>query len=143
MSVFKTKVLWSQIDPNLHLRHSAYADIAASARLELLDVGGFSLEMLAHEKFGPILFKEELVYYKEILGVQELTVKTYLKKVERAFSKWSMVSEIYREDGELSCVVTVEGAWIDLKIRKVASLPEKFRVAFMEVPKTNDFELND
>ncbi len=143
MSVFKTKVLWSQIDPNLHLRHSAYADIAASARLELLNVGGFSLEMLAHEKFGPILFKEELVYYKEILGVQELTVKTYLKKVERAFSKWSMVSEIYREDGELSCVVTVEGAWIDLKIRKVASLPEKFRVAFMEVPKTNDFELND
>lgn len=143
MSVFKTKVLWSQIDPNLHLRHSAYADIAASARLELLNVGGFSLEMLAHEKFGPILFKEELVYCKEILGVQELTVKTYLKKVERAFSKWSMVSEIYRQDGELSCVVTVEGAWIDLKIRKVASLPEKFRVAFMEVPKTNDFELND
>lgn len=143
MSIFKTKVLWSQIDPNLHLRHSAYADIAASARLELLNVGGFSLEMLAREKFGPILFKEELVYCKEILGVQDLTVKTYLKKVERAFSKWSMVSEIYRQDGELSCVVTVEGAWIDLKIRKVASLPEKFRVAFMEVPKTNDFELND
>lgn len=140
---YTTKILWSQIDPNLHLRHSAYADIAATARLELLKESSVSLEMLQKDFFGPILFKEELVYCKEVRGVQKLTVKSYLKRVERAFSKWSMVSEIYREDGELSCIVTVEGAWIDLKIRKIASLPEKYRAHFLEVPKTNDFELID
>lgn len=143
MNSYSTKTLWSQIDPNLHLRHSAYADIAATARLELLKNGGVSLEGLAKDKFGPILFKEELVYCKEVRDVQELTVKTYLSKVERAFSKWSIVSEIYREDGELSCIVSVDGAWIDLSIRKIASLPEKYRTAFMEIPKTKDFILLD
>jgi acyl-CoA thioester hydrolase len=140
---YTTKILWSQIDPNLHLRHSAYADIAATARLELLKSGGVSLDLLAKDKFGPILFKEELVYYKEVRDVQELTIKTYLAKIERAFSKWSIISEIYCEDGELSCIVSVDGAWIDLSIRKIASLPEKYRATFMEIPKTKDFILID
>ncbi len=143
MNSYTTKILWSQIDPNLHLRHSAYADIAATARLELLKSGGVSLDLLAKDKFGPILFKEELVYYKEVRDVQELTIKTYLAKIERAFSKWSIISEIYREDGELSCIVSVDGAWIDLSIRKIASLPEKYRATFMEIPKTKDFILID
>jgi acyl-CoA thioester hydrolase len=33
----KSKVLWSQIDANMHLRHSAYADFAAQARVEMLE----------------------------------------------------------------------------------------------------------
>lgn len=140
---YTTKILWSQIDPNLHMRHSAYADIAATARLELLKESSVSLESLQKDFFGPILFKEELVYCKEIRGVQELTVKSYLKRIERNFSKWSMVSEIYREDNELSCIVTVHGAWLDLKARKIASLPEKYRADFLDVPKTDDFELID
>lgn len=140
---YKTKVQWAQLDPNQHVRHSAYADIAASARLELLEKGGVNLAVLAKLKFGPILFKEELVYRKEIFGVQEIYAKCYLKKVERAFSRWSIVTEIYRQDGELSCIVSVEGAWIDLKIRKIASLPEELHEAFLDVPKTADFEILD
>lgn len=143
MNIYTTKILWSQIDSNQHIRHSAYADIAATARLELLRAGGVTLEVLAKEMFGPVLFKEELVYCKEIRGVQEVTVKSFLKRIERNYSKWSIVSEIYREDGELSCIVTVDGAWIDLRLRKVTSLPEKFRTAFLEVPKTEDFVLKE
>lgn len=141
--IYTTKVLWSQMDPNQHLRHSAYADIAASARLDLLEAGGIDMTVLAKIKFGPVLFKEELVYRKEVHGVQEITVKSYLKRIERAYSKWAIVSEIYRADSELSCVVTVEGAWIDLKVRKIASLPEEYRTAFLDVPKTEDFQIID
>jgi len=141
--VYKTKVLWSQMDPNQHLRHSAYADIAASARLDLLEAGGIDIPVLAKIKFGPVLFKEELVYRKEVHGIQEIRVKSYLKRIERAFSRWAIVSEIYRQDGELACIVSVEGAWIDLKIRKVASLPEEYRAAFLDIPKTEDFQIID
>jgi acyl-CoA thioester hydrolase len=142
-NTYSTKILWSQIDPNLHVRHSAYADIAASARLELLREGAVSLEALQRDYFGPILFKEELEYRKEIRDTQVVTVKSFLKRIERNFSKWSMISEIYREDGELACIVTVHGAWIDLKARKIASLPEQYRASFLKTPQTPDFELID
>ena len=38
---YEGKVMWSQIDANMHLRHSAYADFAAQARLEILEKLGF------------------------------------------------------------------------------------------------------
>lgn len=142
-NIFKTNTLWSQIDSNFHLRHSAYADIAATARMSLLIAGGITFEGLQKAHLGPILFREELFYKKEILGPQELTVKSYLKKIERNYSKWSMTSEIYRNDGELSCVVEVDGAWIDLKLRKIASLPDELKKGIEQMPKTKDFVILD
>ncbi|NOR86119.1 MAG: thioesterase, partial [Bacteroidales bacterium] len=34
---YKATVMWAQIDANQHMRHSAYADYAAQARMGLLD----------------------------------------------------------------------------------------------------------
>ena len=141
--ISKMKTLWAQIDSNQHLRHSAYGDIAASGRLELFEMARFSMDLLTKENIGPILFHEETWYKKEIHGVQNIVAKSYLKRIERHFSKWSMVTEIYREDGELAAIVDVQGAWMDLKLRKIADLPEKFRAPFLELPKTIDFQLID
>jgi len=43
---YEGKVMWSQIDANMHLRHSAYADFAAQARLEILEKLGFDANLL-------------------------------------------------------------------------------------------------
>ena len=63
---YEGQVLWSQIDANMHLRHSAYADVAAQARVMLLESLGLDGKILATEKLGPILFREELIYLKEV-----------------------------------------------------------------------------
>ncbi len=55
----ETKVLWAQIDANMHLRHSAYADFAAQARLDMLQYIGMTPAVLHQEHIGPILFREE------------------------------------------------------------------------------------
>jgi acyl-CoA thioester hydrolase len=39
---YEGQVMWSQVDANMHLRHSAYADFAAQARLMLLEKLGFT-----------------------------------------------------------------------------------------------------
>lgn len=138
-AVFQTKILWAQIDSNNHLRHSAYADIAATARMELLISAGITFQKLREIKLGPILFREELLYKREIIGTQQVVCKSYLKRIERNYSKWEITTEIFREDGTLSCIVNTEGAWLDLVKRKVASLPEELRSDFENVPKTDDF----
>ncbi|NOR87758.1 MAG: thioesterase, partial [Bacteroidales bacterium] len=36
-------------------------------------------------------------------------------------------------------IVTVDGAWIDVSKRKIASLPEEILPLFMEIPKSDNF----
>jgi acyl-CoA thioester hydrolase len=47
MNVFyEGQVLWSQIDANQHMRHSAYADFGAQARLTMMESLGLDLKAL-------------------------------------------------------------------------------------------------
>ena len=67
MNVFyEGQVLWSQMDANQHMRHSAYADFAAQARLNMLESVGLKLSKLFEYNIGPVLFKEELIYLREV-----------------------------------------------------------------------------
>lgn len=77
---FKGQVLWAQIDPNRHLRHSAYADFCAQARSNMLNGIGLSLKQFADYKIGPILFREELIYHREILLDENIYVEVELTK---------------------------------------------------------------
>jgi acyl-CoA thioester hydrolase len=49
---YEGQVLWSQIDANRHLRHSAYADFCAQARSNMLNKIGLSLDEFAKNKIG-------------------------------------------------------------------------------------------
>jgi acyl-CoA thioester hydrolase len=63
---YQGQIIWAQIDANRHMRHSAYADICAQARSNMLNKMGFSLDKFAEFHIGPILFREELIYFKEV-----------------------------------------------------------------------------
>jgi acyl-CoA thioester hydrolase len=54
---------WSDLDPNFHVRHSAYYDFAQH-RIEILE-SWFNDERNANKGFGPILFREECVFRKK------------------------------------------------------------------------------
>lgn len=138
-NTYTVRVMWAQMDANQHLRHSAYADIAAQGRLEVLESIGLGMDTMGKLKIGPVLFREELLYKREVMGIQQLTVKSYMTKVSHGSSRWSITSEIYREDGVLAAVVNVDGAWIDLKIRKLASLPDEYRGKFEMLEKSDHF----
>jgi acyl-CoA thioester hydrolase len=60
------QIRWSDLDPNFHLRHSVYYDWGAFCRVEFLNEYGLTAEVMQHLHFGPILFKEECVFRKEI-----------------------------------------------------------------------------
>ncbi len=133
-------VLWAQLDANGHLRHSAYADFAAQARVQLLFDKGLTLEAMTRNHLGPILFREEITYHREVRAEDTVRVTCRLRRAREDGSRWSFEQKIYRSDEVLAATIIADGAWIDTEKRKLTKLPEAFCGIFEELEKTDDFE---
>lgn len=136
---YEGQIIWSMIDMNGHLRHSAYADFAAQARVNILERFGFTKELMKL-RIGPILFREELIYYKEIRTNEYIEVSCELLKCREDVSRYSLLSSIYRKsDGIKAAEINIDGAWLDLNSRKLVTLPVEMQKTFMEMPKAPGF----
>ena len=135
---FNTK--WSDFDPNRHMRHTAYNDYAAEVRVRFFAEHGLSMDAFTKFNFGPILFKEETSFYKEILIGENITVNLELEGVSKGIERWRFKHQIFKQDAILAAEIKVYGAWIDLVERKLISPPQKFATAFNTVPKTTNFK---
>ncbi|KGO89183.1 acyl-CoA thioesterase [Flavobacterium suncheonense] len=144
MSVFtKTiSIRWSDLDPNFHMRHSAYYDFGAQHRIEVLEQQGLTLKVMQQQHFGPVLFREECIFRREIHLGDTITISTKIGKMKDDASRWTIVHEMKNQKGELCAVLSVDGAWMDTKLRKLASpTPEIAREVMHAFPKTEDFVL--
>ncbi len=131
---------WSDLDPNFHVRHSAYYDFGAQHRIEILESLGLTMKVMQAQGFGPILFREECVFRKEIKLSDKISMQTKTSKVNADASRWSIVHEFLNNENKLCAVITVDGAWMDTKLRKIADpTPEIAMDAIRNFPKTNDF----
>ncbi|MDB5273410.1 MAG: thioesterase [Chitinophagaceae bacterium] len=136
---YEGQVLWSQIDANMHLRHSAYADFGAQARLNLLEKSGFSTALFYKLNLGPILFREELIYLKEVKMNDTVRVTCAMTKMRQDGSRWSYKHEIYRSDGVKAAEINVDGAWIDTLKRKITGLPPDLILQLGDIPKSDNY----
>jgi acyl-CoA thioester hydrolase len=135
----KIEIRWSDLDPNYHVRHSVYYDYGAFSRISFLNENAITPELMLWYNIGPILFREECLFRKEIKFGDELIVGLRLSKATEDMSRWTMVHELFRNAHELAATVTVDGAWIDTTKRKLANPPEVFRSALEKMPKTPMF----
>ena len=140
---YEGKVIWSMVDANMHLRHSAYADFAAQARLEILMSTGFNADVLEQLHVGPILFREELIYMREVRPNDTIKITCALTKCRKDGSRWSFRQEMFRGDGIQAAQINVDGAWIDTVKRKLVGLPEEWAAKFMSISKSADFVLEE
>jgi acyl-CoA thioester hydrolase len=137
---FKTTVIWAQIDANQHMRHSAYADIAAHARVQMLESIGLDSKAFFIHKIGPILFREETLYKREFHIGEKVKVSCELSKCTPNGKKWSMRHLFYKENGKLAAEINVDGSWIDMNERKIVALSGELLKAFNLIPRAVDFE---
>jgi len=128
------------MDPNGHVRHSVYYDLGASIRVAFLSAHGLTFEVLEALHFGPVLFREEAVFRREIRYGDDLWINLLVSKARRDGSRFSFRHEIARADGTLCATIQVDGAWIDTHLRKLAAPPEIVREMFETGPKSADFE---
>ncbi len=137
---YEGQVIWAQIDANRHLRHSAYADFCAQARTNMLREMGLSIEKIAERNIGPILFREELIYLREVHLNDDVRVTVVMTRYNTVNSRFSFRHEIFRSDGTKCAVVHVDGAWMDLGRRKLTALPAEWQAIVERLPKGEDYE---
>jgi len=136
---YEGQVLWSQIDANQHMRHTAYADFAAQARLAMLDSLGLRPSVLYSYNIGPVLFREELIYLREVGLNEHIKVTCEISKSRVDGSRWSIRHDLYRGDGVKAAIIIADGAWIDMEKRKLAVLPAELSDLFMDAPRSRDY----
>ncbi|MBL0105357.1 MAG: thioesterase family protein [Bacteroidetes bacterium] len=130
---------WSDLDPNLHVRHSVYYDLGTQHRVEILDDAGLTMVAMHKMGFSPILFREECVFRREMRFGDEVTLETKILKLKRDASRWSIQHRFLL--GEMLCAtITIDGSWIDMKTRKLASPPPQAAIDVMNAfPKSEGF----
>lgn len=131
---------WSDLDPNFHLRHSVYYDYGAYARISFLEEHGLTARVMGELNFGPILFREECLFRKEIRLGDKISIDLQLTKARHDQGRWSIQHRIFKNGDILAAVLTVEGAWINTIHRKLAVPPEDIAKVFNDMPRAEQFE---
>ena len=137
------QVRWADLDPNFHLRHSVYYDWGAFCRVEFLNQLGLTDKMMQQFQIGPILFREECVFKKEIRLNDKVNIDLKLISAKRDFSRFSIQHLIMKNGDKLSAILTVDIAWMDVVKRKLAILPEDISELLNQSPKSENFQWLD
>lgn len=124
------EVRWADADVNGHVRHTAYYDYGGHARIRFFESLGFNSSLMTKLSIGPILFKEECNFIKELLLEDTITVNLKKGAVSEDGSKWVVHHEIFNSKGEKSAHITAKGAWLNLKTRKLCVPPKEMAEAF-------------
>lgn len=134
-------VRWADIDPNFHLRHSVYYDFGSQQRIEILEQAGLTLKLMQEQGFGPIIFREECVFKKEIKLSDVITINVRLASMKPDASRWTIQHQFLNQENKLCALLTLDGAWMDTKLRKLASpTPQIIINVFKLFPKSENFQ---
>jgi acyl-CoA thioester hydrolase len=134
------EIRWADLDPNFHLRHSVYYDYGAYCRICFLEEHGLTNVLMQQLNVGPILFREEAVFRKEIRLGDKLYINLQILKARNDYSRWTIRHQLMKDENILSAVITVDGAWINTLQRKLATPPAEVIQVFEQMPKAAGFE---
>ncbi len=143
MRPYSVHIRWADLDANRHVRHSAYYDYAAQARIQFMTEAGLDSKKLEELHVGPILFREECVFRRELLLEDTVHITTEMLHARHNFSRWAMQHQFFKNGATLATVLTIEGAWLDLRQRKLATPDAFVQSVFAAFPRAAGFQWTD
>jgi acyl-CoA thioester hydrolase len=129
----------ADIDANNHLRHSVYYDYGALARIQFMSEKGLTMKRLEEIRFGPVIFREEAQFKKEIHFHDKIFIDVRALNARKDFARWTLQHYITKVDGTLCTIITLDGSWIDLDKRKIAIPTPEVANVFDAMPKDEKF----
>lgn len=135
----KAEIRWADLDPNFHVLHSKYYDYGAYCRMAFLTEHGITPALMKEHQIGPIIFREECLFKREIKFGDELEIFLHLSRCNENGSRWSMRHELWINGDTLAAVINIDGAWLDTGKRKLMTPPEICRLSLDLIPKTDNF----
>ena len=133
------QVIWADLDPNAHMRHTAYNDYAAQVRFALFNDFDFPISKLVAEGYGPVLFKEETTFVREVFMNERIIVDCAAAAMRSDLKVWKFRQQVLKQDSQLACTIIATGAFMDLKTRRVVIPPSGISNMLEKIPKTEDF----
>lgn len=133
------EIRWSDLDPLQHVRHSAYYDWGAYIRMHILRELGLTPELFAKHAIGPIIFREECLFQREVRFQDSIIIEVALQKAKKDYSRWTMYHRVIKNDEVQAAIITVDGAWLDMKTRKLTIPPSDYSAGMKGFPLTDDY----
>ncbi len=130
---------WGDMDFNAHMKNTAYLDKSADVRFQFFVSCGFPAEEFARRRFGPVVLKDEVEYFREVALLQEIDVSLAVAGLSADGSRFQLRNEVSRTDGKLCARITSAGGWLDLATRKLIAPPAELLEALRQLPRTDDF----
>ncbi len=133
------EIRWADLDPNAHMRHSAYLDYGAQLRIAYFSEYGYPIDRMQRENLGPLLFTEKASYLREIRPNELITVDLALTGLSENRKHWGIRHQIFKSSGELAGNIDCRGAWLDLLKRKVIVMPDALYQLMRGMPRSDDY----
>jgi acyl-CoA thioester hydrolase len=134
-------VRWSDLDANRHVRNTIFSELATHSRFRFLESRGFPQAKFEALRFGPVMFREEIRYRRELTFGETVTVDVQCAGLSEDGSYWRVQQQVRRPDGKQAAVLVIDGAWIHLDTRKVIVPPDEVAEVLNTLSRTGDFEL--
>lgn len=134
-------IRWSDLDSNRHVRNTIFSDFATHTRFRFLEANGFPHARFETMRFGPVMFREEIRYRRELTFGQEVFANIVAAGLSEDGSHWSVHQEVTRSDGKLAASLRIDGAWIHLESRKLIAPPLPLLEVLQRLPRTDDFAI--
>jgi len=134
------EVIWADMDPNQHMRHTSYSQYAAHARISFFNDKGYSLTKLAQMGIAAVLLREQSTYFRELHMHEKINISVELLKSTEDYSRYTIVQTISKENGKTAAKVIIDGTWIDMQSRKTIQPPaEVINAVIDQLPRHKDF----
>lgn len=135
------EIRWSDVDANGHLANSAYVNFMSHTRVGFLNEHGFSMKKLIEHGIGPVVFSEQIYYFKESFLGQTLTVTLAVSGLSDDGMLFKFEHDFYNQKGKHLATCDILGAWIDLKERRLTVLSEELQELIKKFPKSESFKV--
>lgn len=131
---------WADMDANAHMANFAYLNKCVDARMGFFKAQGFALSEFAKRRIGPVVRRDEIDYYREVGLLEPITVTLALGGMAPDGSRFRLVNEILKRDGQRAAHIVSEGGWLDLAARKLVAPPPELKATLDAMPRTADFQ---
>lgn len=132
---------WANVDFNGHLGNTSFMDLAVDVRMFFFAENGFSAKEFQRQRFGPVILKDEIEYYKEMYLLDKIRITFQGAGLSEDASRFKIRNEFFREDGKLAARLNTIGGWLDLDKRKLIVPPKELADAMKNLVRTDDFEV--
>lgn len=139
MFLNKIKVRWNDLDANGHLANASYVALMSATRVEYAESLGFTFVDFKKMMIGPVALREQVHYFKEVFLGAPIYISQELQGASKDGIFYKIRHNFYDNEGNNFARGEMLGAWIDLKGRKLTSLPPEVASKFLKKNRTKDF----